>query len=239
MGNLWKNVWNNKKSDEIVQGDEFTCYSKLKRLDGFDVNVENEDEYYRSFYEAFHRLWNYIYDKTKAKSVFEIGCGSGPNLYLLQNKGIIIGGVDYSSSLIEKAKEVLRISDVFVGEAIETPLFPQYDILLSDSVFAYFQDVSYGEQVLEKMYEKAKKAIVLLELFDKDMENECISYRRNMMENYDELYKGLDKVFYPKELFIKFAREHDCDIEFTQVSNQFYWNSKYMYNCFLYKKLDK
>lgn len=27
--------------------------------------------------------------------------------------------------------------------------------------------------------------------------------------------------------------EHDCTIEFVPVKNEYYWNSKYMYNCFI------
>lgn len=34
---------------------------------------------------------------------------------------------------------------------------PVYDVVLSDSVFQYFQSPEYGMRVVEKMWNKAKK----------------------------------------------------------------------------------
>lgn len=40
-------------------------------------------------------------------SVYEVGCGSGANLYLLKNRGIQVGGIDYSRSLVDTAKKIV------------------------------------------------------------------------------------------------------------------------------------
>lgn len=84
--------------------------------------------------------------------------------------------------------------------------------------------------------EKADKQIILLEIFDKKKKEECLSYRKASVENYDEIYKGLDKNFYSREFFEDFAQKHNCELEFTDVVNDYYWNSKYMYNCFITKR---
>ena len=85
------------------------------------------------------------------------------------------------------------------------------------------------------MYDKARFKIILLEIFDKDLENECNAYRRASEVNYDKKYDGLNKVFYPRQMFMNFAEKYGCKVEFTDVKNEHYWNSKYMYNCYIYK----
>lgn len=180
-----------------------------------------------------------MYEKIKqtkeVKSVFEVGCGSGANLYLLKNRNIKVGGVDYAGILVDVANEILGENAVDIGEAAAFDVSPKYDIVLCDSVFAYFSDEEYGAAVLQKMYDKAEKGVFISEIFDKALEDECNRHRKAMIENYDEKYKGLDKTFYSRDMFISFAKEHDCRIEFSDVTNEYYWNSRYLFNCFLYK----
>ena len=238
MENLWKHVWQNKGSDYCVtdNGDIFTNYMELKRIDGFDVNVEDSENYYRNFFDSFCRLWGQLCNREKPGSAFEVGCGSGANLYLLKNLfGVSVGGLDYSERLIQIASKLVDSGDIFVGEADQMPTNPVYDVILSDSVFAYFESIDYAKRVLERMYDKAAKAILICEIFDKEKEQECIQYRRNMVEDYDERYRGLDKLFFSREIFIEFAKTHDCEIEFTELDNSYYWNSRYLYNCIMYK----
>ncbi len=235
MANHWKEIWNNRQVDmeRLVGSDEFLLYKELKRLDGFDVRVANEEAYYRAFYDGICKIYSERF--STAESIFEVGCGSGANLLLFANRGKRIGGVDYSGQLVNVAIEVLHGKDIAAGEAVDITTEKKYDIVISDSVFAYFQNEEYGRKVLGKMYDKALSQIALLEIFDKDMEEECIAYRKASVENYDEKYEGLDKVFYPKQMFMDFARAHDCRIEFEPVENEYYWNSRYMYNCYITK----
>lgn len=237
MANRWKEVWNNREIDDerLKESDEFTLYKELKRLDGFDVKVENEEAYYRSFYNGICEI--YETRLASAKSIYEVGCGSGANLFLFKRRGKLVGGVDYSKQLVRVAKKVTPAEDIIAEEAINISSESKYDVVISDSVFAYFYDEAYGRSVLEKMYDKAVSTIILLEIFDKDKEDECNAYRRASIENYDEKYAGLDKIFYSKQMFIDFAHVHDCTIEFESVKNEYYWNSKYMYNCFITKNV--
>lgn len=64
MGNRWKEIWGNRNL-EIPLSDlgqnEFTIYQQLKKLDGFDVSIENEKAYYGKFYkEAIYMCENLI-----------------------------------------------------------------------------------------------------------------------------------------------------------------------------------
>ncbi|MBO7505362.1 hypothetical protein J6T66_04475 [bacterium] len=63
------------------------------------------------------------------------------------------------------------------------------DLVYSDSVFVYFNDLEYARRVLEKMCQKANKAILITEVYDKSKEKECLDYRRSQIEDYDEKYQ--------------------------------------------------
>lgn len=92
-------------------------------------------------------------------SVYEVGCGSGVNLYLFQQlkKVTQVGGCDYSQTQIALAKKILNANDLQCMEADQIAEKPVYDVVLSDSVFQYFQSPEYGMRVVEKMWNKAKK----------------------------------------------------------------------------------
>lgn len=240
MSGKWKDIWNRRDIDMASikdAADELTVYSRLKKMDGFDVAVKDQEAYYSSFYHSALNLWQHMQKEMALQSVYEIGCGSGANLYLLQNRGLKVGGIDYSEKLVSVAQKILgeEGNSVSVGEAADIAVGEKWDVLFCCSVFEYFPYESYGRKVLEKMYEKADKAVIVLEIFDKALQNECEQHRRNTIENYDEKYKGLEKMFYTRDMFIQFAQQKNCRIEFTQVDNPYYWNSRYQYNCILYK----
>lgn len=239
MENKWKEVWNKNKEfifSEKEGEDEFVVYRELKRLDGFDVSIEDEEAYYRSFYDETINVWDQLRKKIDVRSAYEVGCGSGANLYLLQNRGINVGGIDYSDSLSNIARQIVTDrGSIRTDEAVRIDTEEKYDAVFSDSVFAYFPDEAYGLNVLEKMYEKAAKIVMIREVFDKSMQQECETYRKARYADYEERYRGLDKMFYDREMFHRFAKERFCRIEFSEVNNEYYWNSKYLFNCCIYK----
>lgn len=112
---------------------------------------------------------------------------------------------------------------------------PVYDVILSDSVFQYFQSPEYGMRVVEKMWNKAKKMVVITEIHDEEMKEEHLNHRRQCVENYDEKYKGLDKTFYTKEMFLQFADRAGAKCELVKPQNDLYWNNKYVFDCYLTK----
>lgn len=239
MNNRWKNIWEKKGLENIdLQRDEFQVFCDLKKADGFDVNVNNEQAYFKAFYDEWVKTYEKLKEITENSihSVYEVGCGSGVNLYLFQNriKGIRMGGIDYSQGLIDIAKGVVSGGDLVCGNAEDMDTETKYDLVMADSVFQYFGSLEYAADVLNKMIRKSDKAVYISEIHNVDLRDEWLEYRRKSMEDYDRVYEGLDKLFFNKEWIINIARKNDRQVLFSQSENPEYWNSRYVFNCFIY-----
>jgi len=236
----WKTIWDNKKIiEDLTQGNrsEFEVFCALKKADGFDVAVKDEEAYYKAFYKEFDRFFEQI--KTicgEIRSVYELGCGCGVNLFLIGNRcRCRLGGMDYSRSLIESAKAVLHDAELCCGDASDMSVEPVYDLVMEESVFEYFSSLDYARNVALRMIAKSGKLAYFGGVYDKALEEEMMAYRRSVIPDHDERYKGLDKCFYPRSWFEDLAKETGRKILFTEVENPEYLNGKYQYNCFLYK----
>lgn len=174
------------------------------------------------------------------KSIYEVGCGAGGNLYLFNKMGLKVGGVDYSNVLCEIARKILNSDDIICDEAINLPVSTKkneiYDVILSNSVFSYFPSFEYAENVLEKIYAKCKYAIELIDIHDLEKKDDFIKYRISTIENYKEKYKNLNKLFYSRDFFLNFAEKHNMTIKFVNFNVEGYWNNNFVFNCFMYKK---
>ena len=83
--NKWDKIWKNRVVEmKDINDDVFDTFCRLKKADGFDTqDVEG-------YYEAFYKQWQEMADRIQKvcgnniESVYEVGCGSGVNLYLFQ-----------------------------------------------------------------------------------------------------------------------------------------------------------
>lgn len=238
--NKWKSVWERKNIEKLsLDKSEFEIFCELKKADGFDVNVGNEEKYYRSFYKAWEEMYLRLNSFTgnSIRSVYEVGCGSGVNLFLFQNrigKEAKLGGIDYSSNLIDIAKGIIYDNDLTCDEAKNIEETEKYDLVMADSVFQYFDGIDYAETVLRKMLSKADKIVYLGELHDSNLESEWLENRRKAMENYDVIYSGLPKMFYSRDWVEDIAKEYGRKVFFTVADNEEYWNSSYLFNCYIF-----
>lgn len=240
--NKWQEIWSGKQV--VTQDDrknEFDRFCELKKANGFDVAVEDGESYYRYFYNEWLEFFDKITELAGGdiKSVFEIGCGSGGNLYLFSLSGYQVGGIDYSQNLLDfadKAVDKDKVLELICDDAVNVSTDIRYDAGFSNSVFSYFSDYGYAEGVLEKMIEKCRYSIVLIDVHNLDKKQEFLDFRRKMIENYDEKYSGLPKLFYPKSFFDDIAKRHNLDVEFYDSDVEGYWNNPYIYNVCFYKK---
>lgn len=140
MNSKWKDIWSKKGLVSIdLAKDEFSVFCELKKTDGFDVNVHDEQLYFEHFYNDWINMYNILNQITgnSLRSVYEVGCGSGVNLYLFQKriKNAILGGIDYSQGLVEIAQNILPDSSLLCGNAENMDIETKYDLVMADSVF--------------------------------------------------------------------------------------------------------
>ena len=235
MDNKWKAVWNRRHANKAaLSGSWQDIFLELKRMNGFDVMdggipLDSLLMQARRIKELLHLA--------AGMSVFDVGCGAGANLYLLQRDGIAVGGTDYSAALVEAARGVLPgARELTCGEADAFDTTLTYDAALSNSVFSYFPDEAFAERVLTRMLEKATGAIGLIDLHDAAKKEDFLAYRRAAIPDYDERYKGLSNLFFPRSFFEDFARAHDLRIVFTPMQLRGYWNAPFVFNCFMYRE---
>lgn len=239
MNSKWKDIWSKKGLVSIdLAKDEFSVFCELKKTDGFDVNVHDEQLYFEHFYNDWINMYNILNQITgnSLRSVYEVGCGSGVNLYLFQNriKNAILGGIDYSQGLVEIAQNILPDGSLLCGNAENMDIETKYDLVMADSVFQYFGSREYAKDILEKMILKSNKVVYISEIHDMDLQKEWLEYRRKSMDNYDQIYEGLGKMFYSREWIDDIAKKFGKQTSFTKSNNPEYWNSKYVFNCFIF-----
>lgn len=214
----------------IDRADKRAMLLELKRINGFDVTGGGIP------YESLLRQ----YEETKAAlrlptggSIFEVGCGAGANLWLFRLDGFAVGGIDYSEKLVSILREVFdegTLRECVCAEAKELPTEEKYDGLLANSVFSYFSDEAYAELVLEKMLEKTRASIVLLDVHDAEKRQDFLQARRALDPDYDERYRNLDKLFYRRSFFEEFAEKHGLSIAFRDSTIEGYWNNPFIYH---------
>lgn len=231
----WQQIWNQRTFDFNVlkTGDEKSIFQELKRANGFDV--VNGGLSYAALLEQHDQIEANLAQFNSLQSIYEIGCGAGANLYLFNRKGKVVGGCDYSAPLINVAQQVLRSRDISLLSANQTPKAPKYDAVFSNSVFSYFPDENYALKVLETMHYKCKHAIGLIDVHDITKKEAFEQYRMATVEDYKNRYKDLPKLFYAKEFFIEFAKQHHMTIMFKDSNIKGYWNNDFIFNVFMYK----
>lgn len=235
MDNKWREIWNRRKPvTGGLTGDWEHIYLELKRLNGYDIMEGgiSLDAWLELDAEIQQRL-----HLTHGDRVFEVGCGAGANLYLMQRAGIIVGGTDYAEGLVAIARTVLpHAAELYAGEADAIDTAQKYDAVFTNGVLHYLPDLGYAEHVLLRMLEKTTGAIGLIDVHDRDREEDFHAYRRSVIPDYDERYKGLSNLFFPRSFFEDFARAHDLHIVFTPMQLRGYWNAPFVFNCFMYRE---
>lgn len=241
MNTNWHNIWEKRSANEEILNcnNPQKIFLELKRISGWDSTGEelSYEQFYNQYIQTKNELEFSSRSKTRPiKSIFEVGCGCGANLYLFQNDNITIGGIDYSSSEIQIARSVLdNPNELICDEAVNMPRTIKYDAVLSNSVFSYFTGYEYASDVLETMYQKTNYSIGIIDIHDSAKKDSFIAFRKQAISNYEEKYKDLPKFFYDKGFFLDFAEKHNMNIRFCCSNMDGYWNSEFIFNCFLTK----
>lgn len=237
MENRWQELWNNRKInfDALSGEDEERLILELKRIAGWDFkNITIGVSELKKDYEYIRKNLG-----VDSGSVFEVGCGSGANLYFFKKDGFKVGGSDYAENLLAITKKVIgeeNLIEGVAGEAVDLPTEIKYDAVFSAGVFIYFSDLAYVEKVLDKMVEKTNHSIGITRMHDEATKEDFFAYRREQVKNYDELYKDLPKLFISKEFLKEYAAKNNLEIKFDQHHIEGFWNEPFNFDCFMYKK---
>ncbi|HCJ67783.1 MAG TPA: hypothetical protein DHV62_10845 [Elusimicrobia bacterium] len=129
------------------------------------------------------------------KTVLEIGCASGPNLYLLAKRfpDAEIYGIDISGQAIRKGQQwfksqKLRNVFLFQGKADDLKRYPNrsIDIIFTDAVLIYFGPDRI-KSVVREICRVARRALILNEWHS---ESPTSSYDTHWIHNWKIQLKG-------------------------------------------------
>jgi hypothetical protein len=135
---------------------------------------------------------------------------------------------------LEYARKLDISNDLMLGDAYELTQFPQYDYVVSMSVFQYFSDLSYVADITNKMLLKSKsKKIAILDVNDIDKKIDFLNYKKLTIENYEEKYKGLDQLYIDKQFWIEFGNTFNCKVEIEPCIIKDYDNAPFKYNVYV------
>lgn len=145
----------------------------------------------------------------KFKTVLEVGCGAGANLYRIKTifPWVDVGGIDWNAEAIETAKIYLpKVAVLQVGEASDIYLSHKgTDILLSDMCFIYMDKKNF-RKALREAKRVAKFGIVFCEFHHSNW----------FMRKALKLGTGYNAYDYKKEL----EREGFYDIKMTKIKEE-------------------
>jgi len=126
------------------------------------------------------------------KTFLEVGCGVGPNLYLLARRypGVEFTGVDINPSAVEAGNERMRRDNIrnvrlSVCKADALEYLPEYDIVLTDAALMYIGPDKI-RQVVGEISRIARLAVVLCEWHTPEPVS-LGRYERNWVRNYTSL----------------------------------------------------
>jgi SAM-dependent methyltransferase len=229
----WKKIWNRKGSSLVAN----LGLEELIGIDGFDTGAGKfPTEKWLANVSMIEKRLN-IEPGTK---MLEIGCGAGAFLFPLVGKNIDLYGIDYSKNLINLACQAIPSGTFFTAEANKLDFENCYfDYIVSNSIFQYFANITYAENVMDEISRviKGSGKIALLDINDAEKKQEYESIRRGKLgaEEYEKLYSGLSHMFYERSWFEETAHGLGLDCGIEDVNIEGYENSNFRYNVFLKK----
>lgn len=231
MSDKWRSIWSKKQQ----LNDNNISLESLIKADGFDTGVGS----YTS--ESWNLMVDDFCNRVKIKNtdnVIELGCGSGAFIFAANNicKANWFG-IDYSESLIKTAIKAIPEGNFIVDEALNENFSEiEFDVVFSHSVFHYFPNKTYAENVLKLWCSKLKKGgfLVLLDINDAKKEKTYHAERAkeySSPEEYEANYQGLSHLFFDKIELTDFLNSIGMfGFEFIPHKVPEYGNSKFRFN---------
>lgn len=228
-GQDWKTIWARRTPPAHAE----PSLADLLAADGFDILGHVDASAWQVYVdEIATRLGVRAGD-----SLFDVGCGAGAFLHPFHSAGHAIGGVDFSSVLIETARRAMPDGRFTVGEAASLAAEPRYDWVCANGVFLYFPDEAYARRVLTAMTAKARKGIAILDVPDLATREQAMAARRAAYtgEDYEADYRGLDHLFLSRDWWRREGDVLGLKVELRDQHLSGYLHAPFRYNVFLHK----
>jgi ubiquinone/menaquinone biosynthesis C-methylase UbiE len=176
----WKEVWDRK-------GKENT--NDLYVLDGHENTNIDLCETYKKIYKTLEVSLDDV--------VLEIGCGAGGLSQFFNNKCNYYG-CDYSEYMIEKNKNLIANTSLFVCEAESLPFDDNFfDKVFAFSVFQYFPGVEYAIKSINEMFRVSKNGCVFIgDLATQSHDSSHLLFDKKYFNDWD-----ISEGFYNKDRF--------------------------------------
>ncbi|RJP95085.1 MAG: class I SAM-dependent methyltransferase [Desulfobacteraceae bacterium] len=176
------------------------------------------------------------------ENILECGCGAGAFLASLLKvyPTLKISGVDYSPTLLEKARGYLN-GDFFVADMTDLGFLEKdtYDHTLSFGTLLYLSSEEAASQAISEMMRITRPGgmVYIGEIPDAAKRGEAESIRKASHQSVKKISSANpDHLYLPKEFFKNFARATSMDlriIDHTEFDLGNYQAARYRYSVYL------
>jgi SAM-dependent methyltransferase len=229
-GGDWHAVWSRRAPDAAGDDD---ALARLVALDGFDAGAGRiaVDDWRAHARTVAERL-----GLGPGSDVYEVGCGAGAFLYALRELGVRVAGMDYAENLVGIARRCMPEGRFDHAQARALNPSPPADVVLANSVFHYFPDLRYAEEVLDRMLAKAVRAVAIFEVPDAARRDDAEAMRRDALDPaaYAEKYRGLEHLYYPRAWFRDQAERRGLRHAIFDQCVPNYRQNAYRFNCVIF-----
>lgn len=224
--NSWKVIWNNRQPARRYD------LVDLIKLNGFDGDGTSfTPTSWLQYIASFQR----IIPINPSDSVFEFGCGCGAFLLPFYEKGHEVGGVDYSEILISVARTNMANVELRLQNVDEPCGAKTYDIVMSHSVFQYFDSLAFAKIVCRNMIEKSSRKVAILDVPNMQLKKESERARAQGSDGARRAQNGVHHLYFKKEWFEEVAKDEKVDVEIIDQAVDGYINSEYRFNVIMNK----
>tara|TARA_A100001515_G_scaffold32182_1_gene25082 strand:+ start:393 stop:986 length:594 start_codon:yes stop_codon:yes gene_type:complete len=164
---FWKKIWDKKGLSESTD---------LLFLDGYEhLKIQF------SSFEICKKIIS-LSDIKVGDSILEVGCGAGFLSREFQNDYNYVG-VDYSSPIIDKHRQLFPKHEILVSNSNDLPFANEhFDFVFCFGLFQYLKDMDHAKQTISEMYRVSKNGIFLGDLKSEKTRKEHFVYPKKDLQ---------------------------------------------------------